>query len=342
MSSSKKRKEKIYDVYSKNFQFVKNHKQIRINPDIPNSYMCPICFEGFEKQNLNVDENNYLTAEDVPPKKLGGKPTILTCKKCNSFAGHDLDIHLINMIHETSFYSLEPNSCIPTVLEKDGFKMNGITQIDKSGKWTIDLDPNRSNPKHTKEIIRSINNVPGNSHDIESLSNFDIEEKSFNLKFTSKANYRKGEIDLLRIAYLKGFEVFGYSFLINPNLLQIRQQIRNPTKSVLRNTFWIKHKFNDSDLGIHLIYEPKQLRSILVVFKLANKTYNKNFGIILPGPSNPGMKIYDYLNDVICVGDGTKFTDINMLSFKKETFISKEKNAFVLHDEWQKMEKEYD
>jgi len=91
MSKHRKKKEKIFDVYSQNFAFVKKHPNIIIEPEILNSYMCPLCLNQFTKVDLSDNVENPLTFEDVPPKSMGGKPKILTCKVCNSTAGYELD-----------------------------------------------------------------------------------------------------------------------------------------------------------------------------------------------------------------------------------------------------------
>lgn len=40
------------------------------------------------------DSENPLTLEDAPPKSLGGKAHVLTCKECNNKAGQKIDYHL--------------------------------------------------------------------------------------------------------------------------------------------------------------------------------------------------------------------------------------------------------
>ena len=52
------------------------------------AYCCPIC-GGFK----SIDE---LTLEHVPPKSMGGKEIILTCKACNNEAGSNIDLNIAN------------------------------------------------------------------------------------------------------------------------------------------------------------------------------------------------------------------------------------------------------
>jgi hypothetical protein len=51
-------------------------------------YICPLCGRGFLIQAV-ID--GTLTLEHVPPKSLGGKPLVLTCKDCNNDSGHSID-----------------------------------------------------------------------------------------------------------------------------------------------------------------------------------------------------------------------------------------------------------
>ena len=47
-------------------------------------YVCPICARGF----TSIDD---LTFEHAPSRKIGGREVALTCRECNSVAGHSVD-----------------------------------------------------------------------------------------------------------------------------------------------------------------------------------------------------------------------------------------------------------
>jgi len=57
-------------------------------------YYCPICGDGYPE--LSAISGEELTLEDVPPKSIGGKPILLTCRRCNSSAGHTMDVCTAN------------------------------------------------------------------------------------------------------------------------------------------------------------------------------------------------------------------------------------------------------
>ena len=85
-------RENIFNEFSLNFSRVMDNPHLkRINIDF---YICPLCFESFTEQHLNQTVENPLTIEDIPPKKLNGKPLLLTCKKCNNINGSIYDSEL--------------------------------------------------------------------------------------------------------------------------------------------------------------------------------------------------------------------------------------------------------
>ncbi|WP_369188879.1 HNH endonuclease [Streptomyces sp. R08] len=51
-------------------------------------YLCPCCLYVFPFESVAAQ---ILTIEHVPPKALGGKEMLLTCKRCNNDAGRDFD-----------------------------------------------------------------------------------------------------------------------------------------------------------------------------------------------------------------------------------------------------------
>src|SRR4051812_31357623 len=107
---SKSIKSNLFKKYSQNLEWFKNHPEIKFKPDFSNGCMCPLCLDIFFEGDLDSNIENPLTLEHVPPASLGGKGRLLTCKKCNSISGHDLDAHLLNRLLEMDFHSFLPNA----------------------------------------------------------------------------------------------------------------------------------------------------------------------------------------------------------------------------------------
>jgi hypothetical protein len=76
-------------------------------------YACPICVRA-------TTSVAALTAEDVPPRHVGGKPLILTCERCNSKGGWQLDVHWRHLHDVESFLRGELSQPLTVQLEIGG------------------------------------------------------------------------------------------------------------------------------------------------------------------------------------------------------------------------------
>lgn len=156
MNKSKKKKLAIFKLFSQNLEWIKEYPSISFKPDFTDGYICPLCFDVFFEKDLDNIHPNPLTFEDIPPKSLGGKPLALTCKKCNSKSGHELDIHLLNNLLQTDAKMFLPNSKAETTFELYGNKVNGVIEIDETGALKLDLQSQRSNPKQSEQFMKDM------------------------------------------------------------------------------------------------------------------------------------------------------------------------------------------
>ena len=61
---------------------------VAARPAGPEVYCCPLCLRGFDAEHMD-----HLSIEDVPPRSVGGRPLLLTCRECNNKHGTELDAH---------------------------------------------------------------------------------------------------------------------------------------------------------------------------------------------------------------------------------------------------------
>lgn len=339
MSRNQKAKRRIFDLYSCNLDWVKENPSIEFRPDFSNGYLCPLCFDVFFEEDLDSKESNCLTLEHVPPASLGGQPIILTCKKCNSQSGIDLDVHLMNILLENDFNSFLPNSESKTTFKLNDHLVNGKVEIDEKGVMNIHVHSKRSNPMHLEKFnkdlfsSRSFTNAFFNP-----LKRPDFEFKTavFTMIPNQVSQERRAEIALLRIAYLIAYATLGNGFLINRPLSKVRQQILKPDEKILPKVFWINYTFPKDQEGIHIISLPKEAQSFLVVFSLKTKSQMRQFAIVLPGPSLPGLQIYDFIEKNLCNGDGTTLLTFTTESIAKINYLEDASYAFIANDLWQK------
>lgn len=108
MSKGDKKRKKIFDLYSENLtHHIKSLEANDFTRSIQKEkyYACPMCLAMFSEASLNQNLSLRLTLEDIPPKKLGGNPKILTCNKCNNNSGSFLDSQLLNHIRVINLIS---------------------------------------------------------------------------------------------------------------------------------------------------------------------------------------------------------------------------------------------
>ncbi|CAN0590790.1 unnamed protein product, partial [Ectocarpus sp. 12 AP-2014] len=97
MSRKLERRRRLFHKFSNQLHLMVDEGLLRTELKYESTYICPICLNQFQESELVASNNtNFLTEEDAPPAKLKGNRVALTCKDCNSNAGHQIDNHLIN------------------------------------------------------------------------------------------------------------------------------------------------------------------------------------------------------------------------------------------------------
>lgn len=343
MSKGKKKKLALFKLFSQNLDWVKEHPSIRFEPDFSNGYICPLCFDVFHEKDLDDTLPNHLTFEDIPPVSLGGKPLALTCKTCNSRSGHELDAHLLKNLLATDAKMFLPNSKAETTFELYGNKMNGVIEVDEKGTLKLDLQPQRSNPSQSKRFMTDMfppRTIYNPLFHPDKLFGDEYKTPTFQMKFRETSKERRAEVALLRIAYLLAYSILGNGFYINGGLYKVREQILNPDKEILPKVFWLKIPFPKENEGINIISLPKELQSFLVVFNLKTASQSRQFAIVLPGPSSPGLKVYDFLSNELCTGDGTTFCNGMVEHIPHRDYLRNRDWAFAGNWYWQEYTKE--
>lgn len=331
------KRKRIFEIFSKNLEWTKSHSAIKFTPDFNNGYICPLCFDPFFSSDLLSQSPNPLTLEDVPPKSLGGTPKILTCQKCNSKSGHELDNHLLNRLMEIDSREFLPNSKVNASFECNGVKVNGAIEIDEEGKFIMDIHSQRSNPSESDLFIRNMlipREVYGSVTNFEKVLT-ECKYNSFQISPFEHSNQKRAHVALLRIGYLLAYSKLGNSFLINGSLYRVREQIANPTKTILPEVFWFNYDFPKEMLGINLVTLPKELRCFLVIFNLVTKSKERQFAIALPGFTSPGIKIYENIDNMLCRGRNG-FQHCQLIHIEDIDIVKVHSRTWWAHQYWQK------
>jgi len=278
--------EYYFNRYAQNWEIIKQHINPKLQPDLTDVFLCPICFERRAYLREAIYED-LLSLEHIPPEKLGGQVRTLTCKECNNRAGTELDRHFILEQNFKEFAMGVPGSSYDAKYSfNDSPKIDATIVRPNPETWQIVGDPKRTNPRSLEEVSEIIRNV--------------LQTEGLNVTLSFRL-YKKGrpEIAHLRTAYLWAFSVYGYCFLFNENSKTICKQINNPDEDILPTLgIFPEVGFPDEALGLNIIYEPKNLRAYLVVFDIVTARNTKSrYGVILPHPYPDGLNIYQRLLD---------------------------------------------
>jgi hypothetical protein len=270
----------IFKRFSENLKFLK--KNAIISKDIGDEpiYICPICLGRFTFESLDQNSDNPLTLEDVPPKSLGGKANILTCRICNNKSGHFLEPHLKDYLVELDKHQFVPNSEFYVQIEKDGKTVQGKIFAQEDGSLKIIHYAEKNNPIVLEQFIESVKSS------VSRLVNI--------LFYPKKISKQALDIAFLKIGYLKAFEKYGYAFILNSEYDIIRQQIMNPEEKLYKVQLLIDLPELKGIVGVPFIIE-KNLEVILPSFELKTIFRTHHFSIFVPLTKKPTEEIYNEL-----------------------------------------------
>lgn len=215
----------------------------RARPGAPAVYPCPLCIRGFTAPDA-------VTFEDIPPKSVGGKPLLLTCRTCNSTSGHLLDAHIRSGqdLKEMAAGKREA----PIKLTQFGHTINALATFTPGG-ISIGGLPKQSDPKAHKALFKELERVAASGS-----IDWDIK-----ITMSSRHSPQREGVGWLRVAYLYAFAALGYQWVMRPELERVREQFRRPDECLVPGIMNHTDAVTGGD-GISFVYSPRELRSILV------------------------------------------------------------------------------
>ncbi len=250
------------------------------------TYICPICTEHFSYDDLNQKCKNPLTLEDAPPKSLGGKANILTCKRCNNSCGQTIDYHLTERMRELDRSQFLPNTEFNAKFERNGVIVQGKVKIEKDGKMRVEHKNKINNPSWLETFIKSL-----------------LPDKIIKLSFLkNQVDPFKLQLALLKTGFLLTFSKFGYAFILDQTYNVIRQQLKDPDNPIYPTEFWLQIPYPKELYGVPFIIEHK-LEAIYPIFPLITKSCERPFATIIPLPIRP-------IENIISELQNTKYSSI--------------------------------
>jgi hypothetical protein len=188
---------------------------VTARPGAPEVYPCPLCVRGFNTACLSV-----LSFEDVPPKSVGGKPLLLTCRQCNNTHGSDLDLHIKAGRDLGEIVEGKRETWGRLRIGENRIAVKGTLFADNN---TLTEMAGKSNPAE-RDAVRS---------HFESLAGSDATGSEFHLEFSLKYDEWRERVAWLRVAYLYLSALLGYTFVLREVLNPVRDQFRRPDEKIV-------------------------------------------------------------------------------------------------------------
>ena len=181
-------------------------------------YACPICCIVHGRDSLT---DGSLTLEHVPPKSIGGKEIVLTCKSCNNSAGSQYEVEHKRFGDQTSLSERvlkgtplkRPISVLATF---GGIDVPAI--ISAGSKLEIGLSYKNISPSNFATVKASVSGQNG--------------PVDFQVGLPRPIDRAKLFMADTKSAFLAASALFGYAFALNDTLAPVRSQIQHPNRNL--------------------------------------------------------------------------------------------------------------
>lgn len=221
------------------------------NGQVKDRYRCPTCLSDFE---LDALRTGAITEEDVPPRALGGRPMLLTCRPCNNTAGRLLDSNADRREDQIRFIEGET---LPGPLRIRARVGEAAIRANLHGSaasgYIIEGVP-AANPPGAAEVFGA------------ALESAGVSGLEVNLEFEQRWHQWGATLCWVRAAYLLAFAAFGYRYILErPEFDLLRQQLQSPGEKLMPETSVMTAVGSEAAQTLMLVEEPGDLNGALFV-----------------------------------------------------------------------------
>jgi hypothetical protein len=221
-------------------------------PAVEEFYACPCCLVAHPRE---AAVEGRLTDEHVPPKGLGGRRMVLTCRQCNSSSGHEFDSHAVTRSWADDFARGKPGRSLPATFNANGVPLRGIAQWADSGGIELIGVPRQNDPEVQAAHFDIFN---------EYVDRKDLHPR---LSFTVHTYFdeTRARYSWIRSAYLAAFAGLGWTYILRSVMQPIRDQLASPDEEILPTHMLRTPSADPSVRRILLVDDPDELRCVAVV-----------------------------------------------------------------------------
>lgn len=283
MGKSEERRQRIFDKFKASLNMLVDNNIVSSQKDV---YICPVCL----KPHKQLNEQDPLTLEDAPPKSLGGKAHVLTCKSCNNEAGTAIDTHLVNRLRELDDASFKPGSEANVKVRIGSEVFRGTISVSEKGEMSM---YHRNDQNHPGKLEKAMNGLAGTKLNIDFFKKNVIPESL--------------ETALLKTGYILLFRKFGYSLILDKCYDIVREQLKFPDKKIYPDGFWFSPEPSKIASGVYFVCD-KGLECMVPVFKVTTGASERTFGVFLPLPINDLADVIKQLNIKLAASSSIELT----------------------------------
>ncbi len=230
-------------------------------------YACPCCLGLYAL--LEAVASRVLTIEDVPPKAVGGRPMLLTCKPCNNTAGSELDAHAATQsLGDSLARGIDTERWVKATSHANGISLRGKARMT-NGSLVFMGVPRQNAPTVAAEFEAALaaygSSNPG---------------PGFSLTVHTSFEDGRARLSLIRAAYLAAFAGLGWTYILQWTLGPVREQLRTPEAQVIKPYLVRDPTTPDSQRGILIVSDPPELAAVAVTIG--------EFTVFLPGLGQDG------------------------------------------------------
>lgn len=214
--------------------------------DTKGRYVCPICCRCFTSESI---DNKVLTIEHVPPKSVGGKELVLTCKFCNEKGSglEGYDTHAKNLQNIEDLFTFKKESDLKVKVSVGDTWVPARVR-SRNGWWEFKIAEKR--PPGAWESIKSKFRRARDS--------------APQLKVIGRgADSDKASVSALKAAYLGSFAALGYSYIFQDIMKPLRQIILGEESSLFKVSDFFFYAGKACN-NVALIEKPEWVQGLLV------------------------------------------------------------------------------
>ncbi len=192
------------------------------DPQFKNHFMCPTCTLVFSLS----DELDQISYAHIEPKAAGGGLATYLCRSCNSRFGANQDKWYGEWLR---LARVDSSTIFDTKIKEFEFEYDGIPV---QGEW------GRKPDGGFEFVIHRERNSPKILNRLEEHARQNLSSVTVKISTPLMGELRMIKLGLLTAIYLLWFRALGYSWVLQPQLWDFREQILNPWDEILKSRFF--------------------------------------------------------------------------------------------------------